>query len=126
MAKKSEKKCAKCGKLVKTYSYLSYCDSCAEEVWDRGFDSTTQHAEEQYEQALKIQAKIKEYLGHAPITFEGLHKLVSVQNGHFRCKKCGCSRLNWEWFEEDSEEMLKKMVETPCPKCGDSGNFTFK
>ena len=44
--KKGLKKCGGCGKLVASYSYGDYCDACGHEVWDRGFESTTDHAEE--------------------------------------------------------------------------------
>ena len=47
MAKKKEvKRCQKCRTAVNSYTYGSYCDKCADEVWDAGFESTTQHAEE--------------------------------------------------------------------------------
>ncbi len=46
IAKMTKKRCAKCGKTVDEYSYGSFCDDCAGEVWDAGFESTKQHAEE--------------------------------------------------------------------------------
>ncbi len=45
MAKK-KLKCDKCGKEVDSYSYGDYCSTCADEVWDSGFQSTSEHAYE--------------------------------------------------------------------------------
>ena len=36
-------KCEKCGDEEKTL-YHGYCYSCYEAIWDRGFESTSEHA----------------------------------------------------------------------------------
>jgi hypothetical protein len=41
-----KKKCSNCGKMVEKYTYGSACDDCAAEVWDRGFESTSENAYE--------------------------------------------------------------------------------
>ena len=127
MAKKKSKKCAKCGRVVQSYSYGSYCSSCADEVWDAGFESTTQHAEEIYGSQLEEIREINEMLSHIPVSYEKLRKEIKYTNGTFRCKNCRKLRLNWIHFGDDENEAkLKEMLNTACPKCKDSGNFTFE
>ena len=126
MAKKKVKSCTKCGDVVKNYSYGSYCSICAEKVWDAGFDSTSQHAEEQYESMLKKEKDVNELLNHPPVEYDMLRKLLGCTRGNFSCKKCRKLRLNWIWFKEENDVKLKAMLTTPCPKCKDTGNFTFK
>ena len=127
MGKKKVKKCAKCGVVVEDYSYGSFCSSCADEVWDAGFESTTQHAEEIYEADLKERQEIEDLLNHPPVTYDSLRKLIKYKSGTFRCKKCGKLRLKWIHFGDDENEAkLRKMLTTACPKCNDTENFRFK
>ena len=121
------KKCAKCGIVVKEYSYVSFCESCAEKVWDSGFDSTTQHAEEIYEASLKKKKEINELLNHTPVSYKSLLNLISYKSGKFFCKKCGKLRLKWIHFGDDEKEAkLRKMLATACPKCNSTDNFKFE
>ena len=127
MGKKKVKKCAKCGVVVKSYSYGSFCSSCADEVWDAGFESTTQHAEEQYKAALKELQEINDMLSHPPVSYDLLRKLIKYTSGRFRCKNCGKSLLKWIHFGDDeNESKLRKMLTTACPKCNNTDNFTFE
>lgn len=127
MVKTKEKKCAKCGDVVKSYSYGSFCSSCADDVWDAGFESTTQHAEELYEEALEEKRKINELLSHPPVTYDSLRKLIKYRSGTFRCKNCGKLRLKWIHFGDDENEAkLRKMLNTTCPKCSNTDNFLFE
>ena len=127
MGKKKEKKCAKCGAVVKSYSYGSYCSSCAADVWDAGFESTSQHAEEQYEAALKKNQEINEMLNTLPINYDLLRKLTKYTSGRFRCKECGTLRLKWIHFGDDEKEAkLRKMLATACPKCNITDSFKFE
>ena len=127
MGKKKIKKCAKCDVVVESYSYGSFCSSCADDVWDAGFESTTQHAEEQYEAALEELREINEMLSHLPVSFDLLRKQIKYRSGRFRCKECGKSLLNWIHFGDDENEAkLRKMLTTPCPKCKSTDNFTFE
>jgi len=127
MAKKKVKKCAKCGKVVKSYNYGSYCSSCADEVWDTGFDSTTQHADEISEARLEEEREINELLSQTPVSYQKLREEIEYTNGTFRCKNCREIRLKWIPFGDDENEAkLKKILNTACPKCKDSGNFMFE
>jgi len=127
MAKKKVKKCAKCGKVVKSYSYGSFGSCCADEVWDAGFESTTQHAEEIYEHQLEEIREINEILSHTPVSYQKLREEIEYTNGTFRCKNCRKICLKWIAFGDDENEAkLKEMLNTECPKCKDSGNFTFE
>lgn len=125
--KKSEKKCDKCGVIVKSYSYGFYCQSCAAEVWDAGFESTTQHAEEIHEQMVKEIEEINNMLNKANISYEEIRKLVKYRSGVFRCAVCGKFQLRWVHSgEKKNEEKLKKVLMTPCPKCNSIGNLKFE
>jgi len=128
MAKKNKvKKCAKCGVIVKSYSYGSYCYSCAKEVWDAGFESTTQHAEEIHEQMMRKIEKINEMLNKAPINYEKISKLVEYRSGIFRCASCGKFRFRWTHYgEKRNEKKLREVLTTACPKCNATDSLTFE
>lgn len=38
------KVCEGCGKEVDAFAYGHYCKDCAQEVWDSGFEGTSEHA----------------------------------------------------------------------------------
>jgi len=126
MAKSEEKRCAKCGKIVQSYSYVQYCESCAEEVWDAGFESTTQHAEEIYEAQMRQREKINEILNKSNINVRNIKNLIEFRSGTFRCSKCGTVRLKWVHFPKpESDSELRYALKTPCPKCQTKGYLTF-
>ena len=113
------KKCAKCGILVKSYSYGDFCDSCAEEVWDKGFDSTTQHAEELYEQDLKDKEEINKKINKTNISYNVVRGLIEHKSGTFRCSKCNKLRLEWIHFPNSpiKDEKFRLLLKRPCTKC---------
>ena len=121
------KKCANCGKLVKSYSYGYYCSSCAEEIWDRGFDSTTQHAEELYEQDLKEKKEINEKINKGNISYNIVRNSIAYKSGTFRCSKCNKLRLEWIHFPNSpiKDEKLRLLLKTPCRKCKVVGFLNF-
>ena len=121
------KKCANCGKLVKSYSYGYYCSSCAEEIWDRGFDSTTQHAEELYEQDLKEKKEINKKINKGNISYNIVRNSIGYKSGTFRCSKCNKLRLEWIHFPNSpiKDEKLRLLLKTPCPKCKVVGFLNF-
>ena len=121
------KKCAHCGKIVKSYSYEQFCNSCAEEVWDRGFSSTTQHAEEIYEQDLKDKAEINKKINKTKISYNVVRNLIDYKSGTFLCSKCNKIRLKWIHFPSSpiKDEELRLLLEAPCPKCNVVGFLKF-
>ncbi|MFC1979197.1 hypothetical protein ACFLVP_04340 [Chloroflexota bacterium] len=126
MAKDKEKKCARCGKVVQSYYYVQYCESCADDVWDAGFESTTQHAEEIYEQQMRNMEKINEHLNKANISIRDIKDLITYRSGTFRCSKCGKVRLKWIHFPQpENDDELRNALKTPCQKCQTKGYLTF-
>jgi Zn finger protein HypA/HybF involved in hydrogenase expression len=126
MAKNKEKKCARCGKVVQSYSYGDYCHSCAADVWDAGFESTTQHAEEIYEQQMKDMDEINEHLNKAKISVKNIKNLIEYESGTLGCSKCGKLRLRLVRFPEpENDDELRNTLTTPCPKCGTIGYLKF-
>ena len=121
------KKCAYCGKIVKSYSYERFCSSCAEEVWDRGFSSTTQHAEEIYEQDLKDKAEINKKINKTKISYNVVRDLIEYKSGTFRCSKCNKIRLKWIHFPSSpiKDEKLRLLLKTSCSKCNVVGFLKF-
>ena len=121
------KKCAKCGVIVKSYSYGEFCSSCAEDVWDKGFNSTTQHAEELYEQDLLDREEINKTINKAKISYNVVRNLIEHKSGTFRCSKCYKSRLKWVHFPNSpiKDEKLRLMLKAPCPKCSVVGFLKF-
>ena len=128
MAKKKHvKKCDKCGDIVESYSYGSYCESCAAEVWDAGFESTSQHAKEIHEAMIKKKEEINKNLNKAHINYEVISRLVEYRSGIFRCAVCGKFRFRWTHFgEKRNEEKLIEVLTTSCPKCNATGNLKFE
>ena len=128
MAKKKHvKKCDKCGAIVESYSYGFYCESCAAEVWDAGFESTSQHANEIYEEMIKKKEEINKMLNKAHINYEVISRLVEYRSGIFRCAVCGKFRFRWAHFgEKRNEEKLIEVLTTSCPKCNATGNLKFE
>ena len=125
--KKNVKKCEKCGVIVKSYSYGFYCSSCAAEVWDAGFESTTQHAEEIYEQIIEEIEEINKMLNKAQINYKVISELVEYRSGIFRCAVCGKFRFRWTHFgEKRNEEKLREVLTTPCPKCNATSKLKFE
>ena len=120
-------KCAKCGIIVKSYSYEQYCSSCAEEVWDRGFSSTTQHVEEIYEEELKDIKEINKKINKTKISYNVLRNLIEYKSGTFRCSKCNKLRLKWIHFPSSpvKDEELRLLLKAPCPKCNVAGFLIF-
>ncbi len=123
----NNKKCAKCGILVESYSYMDFCDSCAEEVWDKGFDSTTQHAEELYEQDLIDRQEINKKINKTKISYIVVRNLIEHKSGTFRCSKCNKLRLKWIHFPKSpiKDEKLRLLLKTSCPKCNMVGFLKF-
>ena len=121
------KKCAYCGKIVEAYSYEQYCSSCAEEVWDRGFSSTTQHVEEIYEEELKDIKEINKKINKTKISYNVLRNLIEYKSGTFRCSKCNKLRLKWIHFPSSpvKDEELRLLLKAPCPKCNVAGFLIF-
>ena len=122
-----EKTCSKCGIKVKSYSYGSYCDTCANEVWDGGFSSTSQHAEELYEKETEDREKINRKLNKKDINYEEIKELTEHKSGRLRCAKCGHMRINTKYLSICIEkgiyiENLKK----PCSKCGIKGFYIYE
>lgn len=125
--KSISKKCEKCGVVVDSYSYGSFCSSCAAEVWDTGFESTTQHAEEIYEAQMEEEEEINKSLDKANISYTAVRKLVKYRSGNFRCGKCGKLRIKWAHFNppKEDEEKLREILTSPCPKCNKTGFLKF-
>ncbi|MBY8984306.1 MAG: hypothetical protein KGD65_04505 [Candidatus Lokiarchaeota archaeon] len=123
----NNKKCAKCGIFVKSYSYGDFCDSCAEEVWDKGFDSTTQHAEELYNQDRNAKEEINTKINKTTISYNVVRNLIEHKSGTFRCSKCNKLRLEWIHFPNSpaKDEKLRLLLKTPCPKCNVVGFLKF-
>jgi hypothetical protein len=126
-SRNKNKKCAKCGIIVKSYSYGDFCDTCAEEVWDKGFDSTTQHAEEIYEQNLKDEEEINKKINKTKISYNVVRDLIEYKSGTFRCSKCNKLRLEWIPFPNSpiKDEKLRLLLKTSCPKCKVVGYLKF-
>ena len=122
-----EKTCNKCGKKVNSYTYGFYCSSCADDVWDAGFESTTQHAEEIYEAEIKDREEINEMLNKKDIDFEAIEELMIYNTGRLRCAKCNYVRINTKYLDTIKEkgkfiENLKKR----CSKCGLEGFYIYE
>ena len=81
----NNKKCAKCSIFVKSYSYGQFSDSCAEDVWDKGFNSTVQHAEELYEQDINAKEEINKKINKTKISYNFVRNLIENKSGTFRC-----------------------------------------
>jgi len=93
-----DKTCYKCGRIVKSYSYGDYCTTCADEVWDSGFESTSKHAEEIYEEEIKDCEEINSLSYKDDIDYNVIKELLKYRIGRLRCAKCDYVRINTKYF----------------------------
>ena len=121
MAKKKKLICAKCGDEVDSYSYGDYCSTCADEVWDRGFEVTTQWAEETTHNSAELELdtdlhknpkKFKENIRFIHVDFE-------LQDWY--CTKCDITRLSMEEQKTMKTEEVVEALILPCPGCKAEG-----
>ena len=71
-----KKLCYKCGKSVDSYSYGDYCYSCANDVWDSGFESSSQHADEIYEKEGKNKEELNIKLNRSKINYKDVINIL--------------------------------------------------
>ncbi len=123
----AKKRCAKCGRVVDEYVYESYCDECAAEVWDAGFESTTQHADEiaQYEED-ELQ-EIERMANKARVAYVKLADFVRERHGTWRCGRCNHVRIRSDQFRRlgGDKAKLVEAFKKPCPKCKVEGFLTL-
>ena len=124
----AKKRCAKCGTTVDHYSYGDFCDRCADEVWDAGFESTTQHAEEIAKHQEEDLEEINRMANKARVAYKKLSDSVEWKQGTWRCGKCKYVRMKSDQFIELKKDKAKlvEAFKTPCPKCKVKGFLTFE
>ena len=115
MAKKPLK-CAKCGEEVDSYSYGDYCSTCANEVWDSGFQSTSEHAYEVgfHDLVNKLDKECDKKARHAIGEIMGEWDIPD-----WRCPSCDAIRLGPDDIKEMSHEEKMDKICAPCPECGE-------
>jgi len=121
MAKKKKLICARCGAEVDSYSYGDYCSVCADEVWDRGFEVTTQWAEEVTHNSAEM--KLDRDLNENPEEFKKNIRFIHVdfEIMDWYCTKCKTTRLTAEQQKTmNTDEVVESLIQ-PCPGCGTQG-----
>jgi len=116
-------KCDKCDDKMDDNGYQGYCSSCYGDIWDAGFESTSQHAHEvTYYQLVDCldqpcTKKTKEAMEEIMVEWGPLQ---------WSCGKCKTSLLS---LGKSSKTTIAKKVEIlcePCKKCGAPGNVRPK
>ena len=105
MAHQEEFTCKQCGSNKKLGSYQGYCKKCYSEIWDSGFQSTSEHAYQigHGELNRKIAGQLDDSFGQT------INQIKSdFETERWECTKCGCARPDDALLE-------------PCPNCGSSG-----
>jgi len=117
MVKKKKLICAKCGDEVDSYSYGDYCNSCADEVWDRGFEVTTQWAEETTHNSAELQLHTD--LHENPEKFKKNIRSIQFdfETQDWYCTKCETTRLTIDQQKSMKTNEVVEALLQPCPGC---------
>ena len=124
---RKNKVCDRCGRETDSFSYGGYCEICADEIWDSGFESTTQHAEEIYEQQLRWKEEVNRELNKEKINYKQVAELLQFRSGTLKCSKCGYVRIDSKSFY--SFKNINELIETlknPCKKCNANDFYIFE
>jgi Zn finger protein HypA/HybF involved in hydrogenase expression len=123
---KKIKKCGKCGDVVKSYSYGDYCSVCAADVWDNGFESTTDHADQLEKDEILWKSRISKKLQATDLNYDEVRGLITYTSGDFLCLKCKKLRLTWNHYGKPKiDAELQKLIASPCPNCKTMGFLIF-
>ena len=107
-------KCQQCGKVVKEYAYGKYCDECAKDVWDAGFESTSEHGYEIGFKDLVDKITVKrdqECMSTIGLLLRDFHPL------EWKCEKCGKILVSKEESVKLGAEKTRERVAKGC-SCG--------
>ena len=121
MNKEKKLTCDNCGIAVDKYSYGSYCETCAGEVWDRGFEVTSEWAEQSAHTDSKLSLDC-DYQEN-PEEFEKEIRYIqdSFETEQWYCNKCKQVRLTIDQQASMKTEQVVSELKKPCPKCGVQG-----
>ncbi len=112
---KKLKKCSGCGTMVESYSYGDYCYSCAADVWDGGFQSTSEHA---YEVGWHDHVEGLD----EPCSKKGRKAILEIIRDFdpvdWKCQGCGEVRVKKDEVGGTPFEELIKRICAPC-ECGE-------
>ena len=104
-----------------SYSYGDYCSACAEEVWDRGFEVTTQWAEEVTHDSAEM--KLDTDLHKDPEKFKETVRFIfnDFELMDWYCTKCKTIRLTAGQQKEMTADEVVEVLVQPCPGCKAEG-----
>lgn len=116
------KKCEQCGiETEKLYGEGAYCKKCYSEIWDNGFEVTSEWAYDISHRELN--ESIDENLDNSPAEFiETLTELLNNFNeADWVCTQCDEIRLTKEEQLNNDYEQCIEILLKPCPNCGVKG-----
>ena len=118
-----EYKCEKCGDVMKDKGYSGYCHECYSEIWDSGFESTSEHA---YEIGFyQLVDRLK-----GPCT-EKAKKAIGEIMGEWgplqwNCRKCKSILITKKDAGKMSTQSIVELLCKPCPQCCTEGSIEPK
>ena len=126
MSKK--KLCNRCGESVDSYSYGDYCYTCANDVWDSGFESSSQHADEIYEKEEKNKEELNIKLNRSKINYKDVINILKYEYGRLRCSKCAYVRIRLNIFKKirENDVLFEETLKKRCAKCKVIGFYKFE
>ena len=118
---KKPKVCSQCGRETDTLYGESYCHECYAEIWDRGFEVTTEWGDQVGHSDLN--SDLDDDLNVDPQAYRKIidEILRNFEFANWECLKCETIRL----VEADQGSMtntqISEVLMQPCPACGATG-----
>ena len=115
--------CRNCGKVSDILYADEYCDDCYSKNWDRGFEVTSEWAENiAHSDAISdINDDIETNSGH--LSTDIRYVLTNFERSDWYCTACHAERLSVEEQITWSIESIANHLKSQCPDCGTIGNL---
>ena len=119
----SQPVCKKCGKETDKLYSDEYCHDCYSEIWDRGFEVTSEWAENiAHSDAISdINDDIETNSGD--LSADIRYVLTNFERSDWYCTECLAERLSIEEQLTWSIESIANHLKSQCPKCGTIDNL---
>ena len=115
--------CKNCGKVTDILYADEYCDYCYSKIWDRGFEVTSEWAENiAHNDAISdINDDIETNSGD--LSADIRYVLTNFEKSDWYCTECSAVRLSSEEQVTLPVESIAEQLRGQCPECGTIGSI---